>query len=44
MSDGMVSKRVRKFNEGHDNMHDEPWSGWQSVVSDDLVHGRSKSL
>ena len=27
MSDGMVRKWVRKYNEGHDNMHDEPQSG-----------------
>ena len=33
MSDGMVKKWVRKFNEGHDNVHDEPRSGRPSVVS-----------
>ena len=37
MSDGTVTKCVRKFNEGHDNVHDEPRSGRPSVVSDDLV-------
>ena len=37
MSDGMVRKWVRKFNEGRDNMHDEPRSGRPAVVSDDLV-------
>jgi transposase len=37
MSDGIVRKCVRKFNEGHDNVHDEPRSGRPSVVSDDLV-------
>jgi hypothetical protein len=25
MSDGMVRKWVRKFNEVRDNVHDEPW-------------------
>jgi transposase len=33
MSDGMVRKWVRKFNEGRDNMHDELRSGRPSVVS-----------
>jgi hypothetical protein len=27
VSDGMVRKWVRKFNEGHDNVHDKPQSG-----------------
>jgi hypothetical protein len=33
MSDGMVRKWVRKFNEGRDNVHDEPRSGRPSMVS-----------
>jgi hypothetical protein len=33
MSDGMVTKWVRKFNEVCDNVHDEPRSGRPSVVS-----------
>ncbi|GFG28283.1 hypothetical protein Cfor_07905 [Coptotermes formosanus] len=37
MSDGMVRKWVRKFNEDRDNVHHEPRSGRPSVVSDDLV-------
>ena len=37
-SDGMVRKWLRKFNEGRDNVHDEPRSSRPSVVSDDLVH------
>jgi hypothetical protein len=37
MSDGMVKKWVRKFNEDHDNMYEEPYSSRPSVVSDDLV-------
>ena len=37
MSDGMVRKWVRKFNEGGDNVHDEPRSGRPFVVSDDLM-------
>jgi hypothetical protein len=37
MSDGMVRKWDRKFNEGHDNLYDELWSSQPSVVSDNLV-------
>jgi hypothetical protein len=37
MSDGMMRKWVRKFNEGRDNGHDEPWSGRPYMVSDDLM-------
>jgi hypothetical protein len=37
MSDGMVRKLVRKFNEGCDNVHDEPRSGRPSVVTGDHV-------
>jgi hypothetical protein len=31
MSDGMVRKWVRKFNEGRDNVQDEPQSCWPAV-------------
>jgi len=37
MSDGMVRKWVRMFNEGRENMHDESRSGRPSFVKDDLV-------
>jgi len=37
MSDGMVRKWVRMFNEGRDNVHDEVRSGRPSLVNDDLV-------
>ena len=37
MSDGMVRKWVRMFNEGRENVHDEARSGRPSLVSDDLV-------
>ena len=33
MSDGMVRKLVRKFIEDRDDVHDEPRSGWPSVVT-----------
>jgi len=38
ISDGMVRKWVRMFNEGQDNVHDEAQSGRPSLVNDDLVH------
>jgi hypothetical protein len=37
MSDGMVRKWAREFNEGRENVHDEARSGQPSVVNDDLV-------
>jgi len=38
MSDGMVRKWVRMFNEGRENVHDEARSGRPSLVNDDLLH------
>jgi len=37
MSDGMVRKWVRMFNEGWENVHDEARSGRPSLVNGDLV-------
>jgi len=37
MSDGMVRKWVRMFNEGWENVHDLAQSGRSSLVNDDLV-------
>jgi len=37
MSDGMIRKWVRMFNEGRENVHDEARSGRPSLVKDDLV-------
>ena len=37
MSDGMVRKWVRMFNEGRENVHDEARSGRPSLVNDDMV-------
>lgn len=37
ISEGMVRKWVRMFNEGRTNVHDESRSGRPSVVNDDLV-------
>ncbi|GBM11219.1 hypothetical protein AVEN_267797-1 [Araneus ventricosus] len=37
MTDGMVRKWIRQFNDGRTNVHDEARSGRPSVVSDGLV-------
>ena len=37
MSDGVVRKWVRMFNEGRENVHNEARSGRPSLVNDDLV-------
>jgi len=37
MSDGMVRRWVRMFNEGRENVHDEARSWRPSLVNDDLV-------
>ena len=37
MSDGMVRKWVRMFNEGRENVHNDARSGRPSLVNDDLV-------
>ncbi|GBM22061.1 hypothetical protein AVEN_137371-1 [Araneus ventricosus] len=37
MTDGMVIKWVRQFNDGRTNVHDEARSGRPSVVNDGLV-------
>jgi len=37
MSDGLVRKWVRMFNEGRENVHDEARSGRPSWGNDDLV-------
>jgi len=37
MSDGMVRKWVRMFNDGRENVHDEAQSGRPSLENDDLV-------
>jgi len=37
MSDGMVRKWVRMFNDGRENVHDETRGGRPSLVNDDLA-------
>jgi transposase len=38
MSVSMVMRWVRCFNEGRENVHDDPRSGRPSVVNEDLMH------
>jgi len=44
MSDGMVRKWVRMFNEGWKNVHDEARIGRPSLVNDDLVRKVNERL
>jgi transposase len=37
MSDSVVRRWARHFNEGRENVHDDPQSGRSSVVNEDLV-------
>ncbi|GBO33215.1 hypothetical protein AVEN_30887-1 [Araneus ventricosus] len=37
MSEGMVRKWVRMFNEGRENVHDEERSGSPSLITEELV-------
>ncbi|XP_035220353.1 protein GVQW3-like [Stegodyphus dumicola] len=38
MSDSMVRRWVRKFNDGRSDVHDEERSGHPSLVTEELVH------
>jgi len=44
MSDGMVRKWVRVFNEERENVRDEARSGRPSLVNDDLVHNVNRRV
>jgi len=44
MSDGVVRKWVRMFNEGRENVHDEARSVRPSLVSDDFVRKVKESV
>ena len=44
MSSSMVRRRVRLFNEGHENVHDDPRSGRPSVVNEDLVRAVEEKI
>jgi len=44
MSSSMVRRWVRLFNEGRENVHDDPWSGQPSVVNEDLVRAVEEKI
>jgi len=44
MSSSMVRRWVRLFNEGHENVHDDPRSGRPSVVNEDLVRAVEEKI
>jgi transposase len=43
MSNSMVWRWVRHFNEGGENVHDDP-SGKPSVINEDLVHTEEEKI
>jgi hypothetical protein len=44
MSDSMARIWMRHFNEGHENVHDDPRSSQPSVVNEDLVSAVEKKI
>ena len=44
MSSSMVWRWVRLFNEGGENVHDDPWSVRLSVVNEDLVRAVEENI
>ena len=44
MSSSMVRRWVRLFNEGRENVHDDPRSGRPSVVNEDLVRAIEEKI
>jgi transposase len=44
MSDSPVRRWVRHFNEGRENVHDDPRSGRPSVFNEDLVHAVEEKI
>ena len=44
MSSSMVRRWVRLFNEGRENVHDDPRSGRPSVVNEDLVRAVKEKI
>jgi len=44
MSNSVVWRWVQLFNEGRENVHDDPRSGQPSVVNEDLVHAVEKKI
>jgi transposase len=44
MSDSMVRRWVRHFNEGRENMHDDPRSSRPPEINEDLVHAVEEKI
>jgi transposase len=44
MSSSLVRRWVRLFNEGRENVHDDPRSGRPSVVNEDLVRAIEEKI
>jgi hypothetical protein len=44
MSDSMVRRWARHFNEGRKNVHDDPWSDRPSVVNENLVRAVEEKI
>jgi transposase len=44
MSESMVKRWVRHFNDGRENVHDDPRSGRLSVVDEDLVRAVEEKI
>jgi hypothetical protein len=44
MSDSMVRRWVKHFNDLHENVHDDPRNGWPSVVNEDFVHAVQEKI
>ncbi|KAJ4427609.1 hypothetical protein ANN_25257 [Periplaneta americana] len=44
ISDGMVRRWVRKFNEGRISVHDEQHTGRPSLINDDLVRAVDEKI
>jgi len=44
MSSSMVWRWVRMFNEGRENVHDDPQSGQPSVVNEDLLRAVEEKI
>jgi hypothetical protein len=44
MSDSVVQRWVRHFNEGCKNVHDDPWSSQPSFVNEDLVPAEDEKI
>ncbi|KAJ4441063.1 hypothetical protein ANN_10913 [Periplaneta americana] len=44
ISDGMVRRWVRKFNEGRVSVHDEQRTGRPSLINDDLMHAVDEKI